>query len=114
VQLNDALWNATEFIYRQSSLNGYQARRDPDGKFRAVISLNDPGVWNWLDTAGYLRGMVIGRWYEADSHPIPTLKRVPFAKLHEHLPSDMPRVTKEQRAEQLQRRRIGGQLRRRW
>ncbi|MBK7252268.1 MAG: DUF1214 domain-containing protein [Gammaproteobacteria bacterium] len=114
VQLNDALWNATEFIYRQSSLNGHQARLDADGRFRAVISLQDPGVWNWLDPAGYLEGMVIGRWYEADSHPMPTLTRVPFAKVREHLPPDTVMVTREQRAGQLRKRRIGGQLRRRW
>jgi len=114
VQICDALWNATEFVYRQTSLNGHQARLDPDGKFRAVVSLNDPGVWNWLDTAGYLQGMLIGRWYEADSHPVPTLKRVPFAKLRDHLPHDSPRVTPEQRAGQLRARRLGGQLRRRW
>lgn len=114
VQICDTLWNATEIIYRQTSLNGHQARLDPDGKFRAVISLNDPGIWNWLDTAGYLQGMVIGRWYEADSHPVPTLKRVRFSELHEHLPENSPRVSEEQRAEQLRARRIGGQLRRRW
>jgi hypothetical protein len=114
VQVGDALWNAAEFVYRQTSLNGHQARLDPDGKFRAVVSLNDPGVWNWLDTAGYLQGMLIGRWYEADSHPVPTLRRVPFATLRDHLPRDLPRVTPEQRAEQLRARRLGGQLRRRW
>ena len=114
VQLNDVLWNAIEFIHRQSSLNGHQARLDTNGKFRAVISLTDPGVSNWLDPAGYTQGMLIGRWYEADSHPLPTLKRVPLAKAREHLPADTPTVTVEQRAAQLRARRIGGQLRRRW
>jgi len=114
VQLNDVLWNAVEFIQRQSSLNGHQARLDKDGKFRAVISLTDPGVPNWLDPAGYVQGMLIGRWYAADSHPVPTLKRVPLAKVREHVPADTPTMTAEERAEQLRARRIGGQLRRRW
>ena len=65
VQLNDELWNAIEFVYRQSSLNGHQARLDADGRFRAVISLEDPGVQNWLDPVGTTRGMLIGRWYGA-------------------------------------------------
>ncbi len=114
VQINDELWNAVEFIHRQSSLNGHQARLDADGRFRAVISLQDPGVPNWLDTGGYLQGMLIGRWYAADSTPMPTLKRVPFAELRKHLPKDTPSITAAQRAEALRARRVGGQLRRRW
>ncbi len=114
VQLNDELWNAVEFIQRQSSLNGHQARIDADGRFRAVISLEDPGVPNWLDPAGTLQGMIIGRWYEADTLPIPTLTTVPFKDLRRHLPPETPRVTTAERAEQLRTRRIGGQWRRRW
>lgn len=114
VQLNDELWNAVEFIYRQSSLNGHQARVDADGRFRAVISLEDPGIHNWLDPVGTLQGMLIGRWYGCSSHPVPTLTRVPFGKLREHLPADTPRITREERDAALRARRIGGQLRRRW
>lgn len=114
VQLNDELWNAIEFVYRQSSLNGHQARLDADGRFRAVISLEDPGVPNWLDPVGTTYGMLIGRWYAADSLPLPTLTPVPFAELRRHLPADTPVVTPAQRAEQLRARRLGAQLRRRW
>lgn len=114
VQLNDELWNAVEFVHHQSSLNGHQARLDRDGKFRAVISLEDPGVPNWLDPVGTLQGMIIGRWYQADTLPLPTLKTVPFADLRHHLPADTPQVTTGARAAQLRERRIGAQLRRRW
>ncbi len=114
VQLNDELWNAVEYIYRQSSLNGHQARIDSDGRFRAVISLEDPGVHNWLDPGGTLRGMLIGRWLGCSSYPVPTLTRVPLSELRRHLPADTPAITAEERAAQLRARRIGGQLRRRW
>jgi hypothetical protein len=114
VQLNDELWNAVDFIYRQSSLNGHQARIDSDGRFRAVISLEDPGVHNWLDPGETLRGMLIGRWLGCSSHPVPTLKRVPLAELRQHLPADTPTISADERAAQLRARRIGGQLRRRW
>ena len=112
--MNDELFNAVEYLYRQSSLNGHQARVDSDGKFRAVISLEDPGVHNWLDPGDTLRGMVIGRWLGCSSNPVPTLERVPFAKLRDHLPPDTAEITPEARAAQLRARRIGGQLRRRW
>lgn len=114
VQLNDELWNAVEFVHRQSSLNGHQARLDSDGKFRAVISQQDPGVPNWLDPVGTRQGMIIGRWYEADRLPIPSLKPVRFAELRRHLPDDTPAMSSEQRQEQLRTRRIAAQLRRRW
>lgn len=114
VQLNDELFNAVDYLYRQSSLNGHQARIDSDGVFRAVIALEDPGVHNWLDPGDTLRGMLIGRWLGCSSNPVPTLKRVPLASLFEHLPADTPRVSSAERAAQLRARRIGGQLRRRW
>ncbi len=101
-------------MYRQSSLNGHQARVDSDGRFRAVISLEDPGVHNWLDPGGTLRGLLIGRWLGCSSNPVPTLKRVPLKEVRKHLPADTPVVAAEERAAQLRARRIGGQLRRRW
>lgn len=114
VQVIDALWNQVEYVYRQSSLNGLQAAIDPDGKFRAVLSHQDPGVANWLDSGGNLYGMLIGRWYRCSSHPTPTAKKVKFADLASHLPDITPRITPEGRAEALRKRRIGSQLRRKW
>lgn len=114
VQLNDALFNTLDYVYRQSSLNGHQARIDADGRFRAVIAHHDPGVANWLDACGCNRGTAIGRWYDCSSNPVPTLKRVALAELHRHLPADTARITPEQRALALSERRLGAQLRRRW
>jgi hypothetical protein len=114
VQLNDELFNAVDYVYRQSSLNGHQARVDADGKFRAVISMQDPGVHNWLDPGETRLGMLIGRWLGCDSSPLPTLTKVPYSDLHQHLPAGTPRITAEERAGQLRARRIGSQLRRRW
>lgn len=114
VQLNDALFNTVDFVYRQSSLNGHQARVDTDGKFRAVIAMRDPGVHNWLDPGETRRGMLIGRWLASDSRPMPTLTKVSFAELRRHLPADTPTISAGDRATQLRARRIGSQLRRRW
>ncbi|MFP3408236.1 hypothetical protein SB757_26870, partial [Pseudomonas sp. SIMBA_065] len=92
----------------------HQAHVNGDGKFRAVLSVEDPGVANWLDTGGNLKGMLIGRWYRSSSHPTPILKKVKLADLDEHLPLDTLRVTPVERGEALRVRRIGAQLRRRW
>ena len=113
-QLNDPYFNATEYVYRLSSTNGHFAKLSSDGKFRAVVSLEDPGVPNWLDAAGFTQGTIYGRWYDCDSHPVPTIKRVKLAELRDHLPPDTPAVTSEQRAEELRRRVRACQRRRRW
>jgi hypothetical protein len=114
VQLNDTLWNQIEFAYRQSSLNAHQAKLDSDGKFRAVISLDDPGVPNWLDSAGFKRGMLVGRWHGADSYPLPKMTKVAFKDIRKHLPKDTPTVSPTERDKVLRARNIGLQLRKRW
>lgn len=114
VQLNDELWNQIEYGYRQSSLNALQARLDSDGKFRAVIALEDPGVANWLDSGGHLRGMLVGRWHRADGYPMPSIKKVPFAEIRRHLPADTAMVTAQEREAALRNRNLGLQMRRRW
>jgi hypothetical protein len=113
-QLNDPYYNAIEYVYRLSSTNGHFAKLSGDGKFRAVLSLTDPGVPNWLDTAGFLQGTIYGRWYDCDSCPTPTLRRVKLAALRDHLPPDTPVMTPEERAEELRQRVRGCQRRRRW
>lgn len=114
VQINDELWNQVEYGYRQSSLNAWQARLDSDGKFRAVLALDDPGVPNWLDSGGHVRGMLVGRWYGADSYPMPTIKKVPFADIRKHLPADTVTVSQQERDAVIRERNRGLQLRRRW
>ncbi len=114
IQLNDPYFNALEYVYRLSSTNGAMATLNSDGKFRGVIALEDPGVPNWLDPAGYTEGGLYGRWYESDSEPLPVMKRVKLAELRDHLPADTPVITPGQRAEELRIRVRACQRRRRW
>jgi hypothetical protein len=114
VQLSDPLWNTIDWVNRQGSLNGGQARVDEDGRFRAVISLTDPGVPNWLDPGGYRDGAVMMRWTRASEGPVPTLRVVSEQELRQHLPASTPVVTPEMRDIALRARRRSAQLRRRW
>jgi Protein of unknown function (DUF1214) len=113
-QLNDPYFNAAEYVYRLSSTNGHFAKVSSDGRFRAVIALTDPGVPNWLDSAGFMQGTIYGRWYDCDSCPTPTLKRVKLSEVRRHLPDDTPVVSPSQRADELRRRVRACQRRRRW
>ena len=114
LQVNDPYFNIVEYVYRLSSINGASAKPSSDGKLRAVVALDDPGVPNWLDTAGFTEGTLWGRWYECSSQPKPSLKRVPFDKVRDYLPADTPHVTPEQRDEELRARVRACQRRRRW
>ena len=78
VALGNYWWETIDYANHQSSLNGFQAVLDDDGMFRAVASGRDPGVANWLDTAGHERGPMIFRWLRADSHPVPATRVVPL------------------------------------
>ena len=110
----DELFNALDWVNNQTSLNDSQARLDSDGRFRAVLSLEDPEVPNWLDPVGRSRGFLQGRWFEASGAPLPTMTEVPLAELRNLLPTDTPVVTKHDRRELLQRRSRGAQYRRKW
>lgn len=79
-----------------------------------MIAQADPGVPNWLDSSGYGRGMLVGRWYRAETFPVPTIKKVPLRDVRKHLPVDTPKVSTGQRDAALRARNIGLQLRRRW
>ena len=114
VQLSDMLWNSVDWMNRQSSINGGKARLDSDGRFRAVIALDDPGVPNWLDPGGNSEGAIMLRWTEASSGPEPSLRLVDLAELWAQLPDDTPIVTEEARQVDLIARRRAVQMRRRW
>ncbi len=114
IQLNDPYFNVIEYVYRLSSTNGAMATISSDGRFRAVVALEDPGVPNWLDPGGFKQGTIYGRWYGCDSDPVPSIRRVPLVDLHRHLPVDTPLVTPQQRREELRQRVLACQRRRRW
>jgi hypothetical protein len=98
-------WESIDFGNRQTSLNGHQAWLDDRGVFRCVISHRDPGISNWIDTAGYSTGSITARFLRADSISEPSLQRVKFADLEKVIPSDTPRIGAMRRQEVLAQRR---------
>jgi hypothetical protein len=105
VGLANYYWEAIEYASRQSSINGHQACIDSDGVFRAVISDIDPGVPNWLDTAGHRSGTLTARFLRAEAAPVPTFRVVPIDDVRDALPAETPRIDSVTRAEQLAQRR---------
>ena len=90
IQLGSMWYISLDYINHQTSLTADQARLDPDGRLRFVISDSDPGVANWLELTGRRRGYVQIRWQRlaADLGPEhgPEVQVVPVGSLPESLP----------------------------
>jgi hypothetical protein len=110
----DDRFATVDWVNRLSSINDAQAHLDDDGWFRAVVSKEDPGVYNWLDKADFPWGVLQARFYRANEYPEATVTKVGVRSVLDHLPSGTRTVTPEEREEQLRLRRTGAQLRRIW
>lgn len=110
-QLFDVYLKTLNFRTNQSMLNEYQLQQDPDGKYRIVISATDPGVPNWLDTAGLTDGQFLMRDYRTTKGITPVVTTVKLKDLRKHLYPKTPTVSPEQRAAELRARANGYLLR---
>jgi len=90
IQLGSLWYISLDYVNHQTSLTADQARIDPDGMMRFVISERDPGVANWLELTGRRRGYVQIRWQRLtrDLTPDdgPQVAVVPSAELPDRLP----------------------------
>lgn len=112
--LTNALYETTDWYNNHASLNDAQAQPDKDGVLRIVVSAKDPGVRNWLDTAGYPLGVIQGRWTDCDTQPMPSVRKVALAEVRKSLPADTPLVTPAERDRIVRDRRSALQQRPLW
>jgi hypothetical protein len=103
--LGNPWWETIHYGRRQSSLNAHQAAVDSDGLVRVVLCGRDPGVANWLDTAGFSNGAMILRCVRTTTAPTPSARVVSFDEIASALPVDTSRITADERASVLERRR---------
>jgi hypothetical protein len=104
VAVGDTWFRSFDPSHRQTSLNGLQAVKDADGLYRVVVAHEDPGIANWLDTAGYRRGALTFRYVVTERQPAPRLTVAPLPEILAKLPADTARVTPQDRAETIARR----------
>jgi hypothetical protein len=112
--LPNDIYETTDWYNNLSSLNDTQAKPDKDGVLRIVVSSKDPGVPNWLDTAGYPTGAIQGRWANCDSQPIPSVQKVLLTEVRKSLPPETGTVTSQERELQIRERRRALQERALW
>jgi hypothetical protein len=98
VAIGDVWFRSIDPSHRQSSLNGHQIRVDTDGRCRIVIAHQDPGIANWLDTAGHQRGIVTFRYVRTATRPPVNCTLVAFENLLEALPAETAPVSLQERA----------------
>jgi hypothetical protein len=104
ISLGNPWLETINYARHQSSLNGHQAVTDADGTARFVIAARDPGVANWLDTAGHSNGAMLLRCVRTESAPVPSSRVVKFDDVRSALPADTVLVTPEDRAEAIAQR----------
>ena len=106
IQLGSMWYLSLDYINHQTSLTADQARIDPDGKIRFVISERNPGVVNWLERTGHRRGYVQIRWQrlsrELKPDDGPVVEVVDVDQLAARLPFyEQARVTPQDYAERI-------------
>ena len=106
IQLGSMWYISLDYVSHQTSLTADQARHDPDGMLRFVISERGPGVANWLECTGHRRGYVQLRWQRLsrDLRPAdgPTVQVVKAAEIEQRLPYyDSATISRGQYAERI-------------
>jgi hypothetical protein len=97
-------FNSMDFLYRPVSYTPSRTKVDRDGKARLILSHDDPGYHNWMDTQGFTRGNVTYRNLQSDAVALFQTKVVKRSQLAAALPADTVRVTPEERARQMHER----------
>ena len=106
-------WAASpDWVNRQTSLSwcntGAQAHQSANGDYVFVVSPQDPGVQNWIDTSGNTQGLLYARiqspGLSLEASPKPATRLVKIDEISEAVPADMPRFDTAARAEQLRKR----------
>jgi hypothetical protein len=79
-QINNYWMESLDYRYLRICLNKHSAQLRTDGSLRIVLAHRDPGIPNWLSTAGHNQGTMAWRWIGA---PHPAHPRTRVLKLAE-------------------------------
>ncbi|MBW2268745.1 MAG: DUF1214 domain-containing protein [Deltaproteobacteria bacterium] len=80
-QLDNYWMESLDYRYHPVTVNKHSAQLEDDGSLRIVIAHSNPGVPNWMDTAGHHHGTMAMRWNGAEDPPRPDCRVVAPASL---------------------------------
>jgi hypothetical protein len=69
-QLDNWWMESLDYRHHTIHVNKHTAHYEADGSVRVVVSHTDPGVPNWIETAGHSMGTMCWRWIGAQEHPL--------------------------------------------
>ena len=69
-QLNNHWMESLDYRYHTIHTNKHLATCEANGSIRLIVAHQDPGLPNWIETAGYTSGTMCFRWVRADTHPL--------------------------------------------
>ncbi|MET0984004.1 MAG: hypothetical protein ABW034_01225, partial [Steroidobacteraceae bacterium] len=110
-------WYITpDYSRHTSSFTNTQGIDNGDGTTTYVVSLEDPGIHNWLDPAGLHEAHLVFRWQlippdSPEGAPFIETRLVKFSELPDRLGRSVKRVTAAERQQQLKDRLAQFQLR---
>ncbi|HET8882446.1 MAG TPA: DUF1214 domain-containing protein [Solimonas sp.] len=81
LQINNWWMESLDYRYHHIHLNKHSAKLAADGSCTIVLAHRDPGVPNWLETAGHERGTMCLRWVGATEHVDPVTQVVKLDQL---------------------------------
>ena len=68
-QLDNWWMESLDYRHHQIHVNKHTAHYEDHGGVRLVVAHTDPGVPNWIETAGHNVGTMCWRWIGASVHP---------------------------------------------
>jgi hypothetical protein len=80
-QLSNYWMESLDYRHYPICVNKQGARYNSDGSLTLIVGASNPGIGNFLDTAGHRCGMMAMRWTGAHSHPVPKCQVVKLATL---------------------------------
>lgn len=81
LQVNNYWMESLDYRYHRICFNGHSAKAAADGSVTMVLAHQDPGLPNWLETAGHDRGTLCFRWVGAAEIIHPETRVVKLASL---------------------------------
>ena len=80
-QLNNYWMESLDYRYHQIHTNKRLAQLEDDDSVRLIVAHENPGLPNWLETAGHTSGTMCCRWVLAKEHPQPQTRLVKLSSL---------------------------------
>ena len=96
VQVGNGWYESFDYRHHFSGLTCDRAHIGDDGTVVLVLSEDDPGTVNWLETVGHREGHIAIRWQLSKELPVPDTQIVPVSDVP--TVSGLPLVSQEEAA----------------